>query len=130
MVRSCEDRLLRVATKDCYSRKATMGKDLMAPRTDCTTHIPSSVASPVTTKYAAKGPLFVTLRKSGNFQNWYRREVADGAELRRRGHPLLWVLRLELMVWGSWFWFPGLGLRDTPLKRGDPNHVQKYPLFV
>ena len=43
----------------CYSQKATMGRELMAPRTDRTTRIPSGVASPVATNHAAKGSVFV-----------------------------------------------------------------------
>jgi len=56
----------RLATQDFYSRKATMGRELMAPRTDRTTRIPSGVASPVTTNHAAKGSVFVNLRNVGN----------------------------------------------------------------
>ena len=57
-----------LATQDCYSRKATMGRELMAPRTDRTTRIPSGVASPVTTHHAAKGSVFVSLRNGGNLK--------------------------------------------------------------
>jgi len=56
------------AMHDCYSRKATMGRELMAPRTDHTTRIPSGVTSPVTTNHAAKGSVFVNLRNGGNLQ--------------------------------------------------------------
>jgi len=47
-------------------RKATMGRDQMAPRTDRTTRIPSGVASLVTTNHAAKGSVFVNVRNGGN----------------------------------------------------------------
>jgi len=57
-----------LATHDCYSQKATMGRELMAPRTDRTTRIPSGVASPVTTNHAAKGSVFVNLRNDGNLK--------------------------------------------------------------
>ena len=63
------DRLLPLATQDCYSRKATMGRELMAPKTDRTTRIPSGVASPVTTNYAAKGPVFINVGNAGNLKN-------------------------------------------------------------
>ena len=56
------DRRLRLATQDCYSRKATMGRELMALRTDRTTRIPSDVASPVTTNHVAKGSMFVDFK--------------------------------------------------------------------
>ena len=62
------DRRLRLATQDCYSRKATMGGQLMAPRTNRTTRIPSGVTSPITTKHAAKGSLFVDLRNTDNLK--------------------------------------------------------------
>ena len=35
------------------------GRELMAPRTDHTTRIPSGIASPVTRNHAAKGSVFV-----------------------------------------------------------------------
>ena len=41
--------------------RARVGRELMAPRTDRTTRIPSDVASPVTTNHAAKGSVFVNL---------------------------------------------------------------------
>ena len=44
-----------------------MGKERMAPRTDRTTRIPSGVASPVTTKHAAKGSVFVNLGKPATY---------------------------------------------------------------
>ena len=40
----------------------------MAPRTDCTTRIPSSVASPVTMNHTAKGSVFVNLRNTSNLK--------------------------------------------------------------
>ena len=43
-----------------------MGRELMAPRTDHTTRVPSSVASSVTTNHAAKGSVFVDLKNAGN----------------------------------------------------------------
>ena len=43
------------------------GRELMAPRTDHTTRIPSGVASPVTKNHAAKGSVFSNLRNLGNF---------------------------------------------------------------
>jgi len=46
-----------------------MGRELMAPRTDRTTRIPSAVASPVTTNHAAKGSVFVNLPSPGNLKN-------------------------------------------------------------
>ena len=55
-----------LATQDCYSRKAKMGRELMAPRTDCTTCIPCGVASPVITNHAAQGSVFVNARNFGN----------------------------------------------------------------
>ena len=59
-----------VGVSDCYSRKITMGRELMAPRTDRTTRIPSGVASPVTTSHAAKGSVLVNLRNGCNLNNW------------------------------------------------------------
>ena len=59
------DRRLRLATQDCFSRKATMCRELMAPRTDRTTRIPSGVTSPVTTNHAAKGSVCVNIRNAG-----------------------------------------------------------------
>jgi len=53
-----------------------MGRKIMAPRTDRATRIPSGVASPVTTKHAAKGSVFVNLRNAGNLKNW--RGVREG----------------------------------------------------
>jgi hypothetical protein len=47
-----------------------MGRELMAPRTDRTTRIPSGVASPVATNHRAKGFVFVRLKNGGNFQKW------------------------------------------------------------
>ena len=61
-------------TRDSYSRKATMERVLMAPRTDRTTCIPSGVESPVTTTHAAKGSVFVNVRntrKQKNGRAWY-----------------------------------------------------------
>ena len=55
-------------TQDCYSQNATMGRELMAPRTDRTTRIPSAVASPVTTNHAAKRSVFVNLPRPGNLK--------------------------------------------------------------
>ena len=46
-------------------RKATMGRELIAPRTDRTTRIPSGVATPVTTNHAPKESVFVNLRNAG-----------------------------------------------------------------
>jgi hypothetical protein len=62
---TARDRRLRLATQDCNSREATMGRGLMAPITDRTTRTPSGVASPVTTKHAAEGSVFVDLRNAG-----------------------------------------------------------------
>ena len=45
-----------------------MGRGLMAPITDPTTRIASAVASPVTTHHAAKGSVFVDLRKAGDLK--------------------------------------------------------------
>ena len=42
--------------------------ELMAPRTDRTTRIPTGVASPVTTNHAARGSMLVNLRNGGNLQ--------------------------------------------------------------
>ena len=56
-----------VRTHGCED--AAMGRELMAPRTDRTTRIPSAVASPVTTNHAAKGSVFVNLTSPGNFKN-------------------------------------------------------------
>ena len=42
-----------------------MGRELMAPRTDRTTRIPSGVVFPVTTNHAAKGSVFVNLKARG-----------------------------------------------------------------
>ena len=53
-----------------YSRKDTMGRELMVPRTDRMTRIQSGVASPVTTNHPASGSVFVNLRKADNFENW------------------------------------------------------------
>ena len=44
-------------------------RELMAPRTDCTTRISSGVASPVTEHHAAKGSVFVSLRNAGSFKS-------------------------------------------------------------
>ena len=52
-----------------YSRKATMARELLAPKTDRTTRIPSGVAFPVTTNHAAKGSVFINLRNTGNLKN-------------------------------------------------------------
>jgi len=48
----------------------SLGRELMAPRTDHTTCIPSGVASTVTKNHAAKGSVFVNLRDTGNFKKW------------------------------------------------------------
>ena len=58
---------LRLATQDCHSREAMMGRELMAPRTNRTTRISSSVASPVTAN--PKGPVLVNLRNNGRLKN-------------------------------------------------------------
>ena len=50
------------------SQKATMGKELMAPKTDCTTRIPYGVAFPVTANHAAKGSVSVNLGNTGNLK--------------------------------------------------------------
>ena len=41
-------------------------RELMAPRTDRTTRIPSGVASPITTNHAAKGYVFANLGNTSN----------------------------------------------------------------
>ena len=46
-------------------QRATMGRELMAPSTDLTTRIPSSVESLVTTVHEAKGSMCVSLRRNG-----------------------------------------------------------------
>ena len=51
--------------QDCYSRKATMGWGLMAPRSDRTTRI----SSPVIINHEAKGSAFVNLTKTGNLND-------------------------------------------------------------
>ena len=63
-------RRLRLATQDCFSRKATMGRELMALRTDHTTRIPSAVAFPVTTHHAANESVFVDLINAGGLKDW------------------------------------------------------------
>ena len=55
----------RTPLQGCHSRKATMGRELMAPRTDRTT----GVASPLSTNHAAKGSVFVNLGETGNFED-------------------------------------------------------------
>ena len=57
-------------------RTVTTGRELMAPRTDRTTRIPSVVASPVTTNHAANGSVFVNLRNGGNL----KRDLGEVAE--------------------------------------------------
>jgi len=80
-------RRFRLATQDCYSRKATMGSELMAPRTDHTTRIPSGVASPISTSHEANGRMFANLRNGDNLklgpQNRRCRTLAPGACWRR-----------------------------------------------
>ena len=61
------------------------GRELMAPRTDRTTRIPSGVASPVTTNHAAKGPVFVNLRNADHLKNW----VPGGTDSRHEGTEAL-----------------------------------------
>ena len=46
-----------------------MGRELMAPRTNRTARITSSVASRVTTNHAAKGSVVVNLRNAGNLKD-------------------------------------------------------------
>ena len=71
MSRDADEGLRReVVEQDCYSRKATMGRELMTLKTDRTTRIPFGVALPVTTNHAAKGSVFVKLRNAGNFEKW------------------------------------------------------------
>ena len=67
-----------------FSRKATIGRELMAPRTDRTTCIPSGVASPVTANHAAKGSVFVYLRNGGNIK---RRTVFPSGSMRPFSKP-------------------------------------------
>ena len=45
-----------------------MGRELMAPRTDRTTRVPSSVEYPVAANHAAEGPVFINLRNAGNLK--------------------------------------------------------------
>ena len=52
--------------EDAGDGDAGLGRELMAPRTDRTTRIPSAVASPVTTKHAAKGSVLGNLTIAGN----------------------------------------------------------------
>ena len=58
-----------------------MGMELMAPRTDRTTRIPSGVASPVTANHAAKGCVFVNLRNAGNLKIGAKNAQVDIAGL-------------------------------------------------
>ena len=43
--------------------------ELMAPRTDRTTRIPSGVASPISTSHEANGCMFVNLKNTSNLRN-------------------------------------------------------------
>jgi len=61
-----------------------MGRELMAPRTDRTTRIPSCVASPVTKNHAAKGFVFVNLRNGGSLKKWRIREYGRRGVCTRR----------------------------------------------
>ena len=45
-----------------------LGRELMAPRTDRMTRIPSGAASPITTNHAAIGSVFVDLSSAGNLK--------------------------------------------------------------
>ena len=75
----------RVVTGPCWCsagragpiEEGTMGRELMAPRTDRTTRIPFGVASSVTTNHAAKGSVFVNIRNAGNFNDWPARQGAS-----------------------------------------------------
>ena len=58
------------ATQDCQSQKVTMGRELMAPRADRTMHIPSGVASPVTTNHTAKVSVLINLRNASYLKEW------------------------------------------------------------
>ena len=60
--------LRRFRVYDDLGLLRALGRELMAPRTDRTTRIPSGVASPVTTNHAAKGSVFVNLRNGGNLK--------------------------------------------------------------
>ena len=98
-------------TQDCYSRNATTVRELMVPRTDRTTRIPSGVASPVTTNHAAKMSVFVNLRNTGNFKNLHqaRRPSVDRRGRQCCNHELhglvfLWhTLVQDLKLDGSGF---------------------------
>ena len=58
-----------------------MGRDLMVPRTDLTTHIPSGVASPIATNHAAKGSVFAIFRNAGNLKYWSARTCHETENL-------------------------------------------------
>ena len=66
MDREIEEGDLAGLEESSGSRKATMRRELMAPRTDRTTRIPSGVAS-----HAATQSVFVNLRDASNFKNWH-----------------------------------------------------------
>ena len=72
------------------SQKATIERELMAPRTHRTSRILSSVASLITTKHAAKGSVFVSPRKAGNVRDMHRCRPAP-------------FDRPCLMLWGARF---------------------------
>ena len=68
-----------------------MRKELMAPRTDCTTRMPSGVTSPVTTNHVTKQCVFVHLRNTGNLKTWPEErahEVYGGDVLRIMNHEV------------------------------------------
>jgi len=101
----------------------TMGRDLMASRTDRTMRIPSGVASPLTTNHAAKRSVFVNLRSAGNLKNnqlttfWGEGLGIEGLPpaLEHKDHPNHSQHHLPLLpgfgfrVWDSSFRVSGVG---------------------
>ena len=104
----------RLATQDCYSRKATMGRQLMSPITDRTMRIPSGVASPITTNHAVTGSVFVKLTNPGNLkiglQGSHLTESRNGVLPPQRTQPLR-LQRLRTRVEASGYSVQGSGCK-------------------